>query len=140
MCRKIKTSRKFGFISGYGGTGRRAGLRILWETVQVRFLLSAPKKRWVFPSLFWCEGIEPRFAVFAEGLPFRGFGKFLLSAPKNDKFQTCRFFIHCESNGISSRVSVYIIAVRRISSADRLYNFRNDDIQGFALMIYKTSF
>ena len=30
-------------IRGYGGTGRRVGLRIQWETMQVRFLLSTPK-------------------------------------------------------------------------------------------------
>ena len=28
---------------------------------------------------------------------------------KFDKFRLVEFFIHCESNGISSRVSVYII-------------------------------
>ena len=27
---------------GYGGIGRHAGFRFLWETVQVRLLLSAP--------------------------------------------------------------------------------------------------
>ncbi len=31
-------------ICGYGGTGRRAGLRILWIPVQVQLLLSAPTK------------------------------------------------------------------------------------------------
>ena len=31
-------------ISGCGGTGRRDGLRIHWVTVQVQFLLSAPRK------------------------------------------------------------------------------------------------
>ena len=30
---------------GYGGIGRRAGFRFLWETVQVRPLLSTPKRR-----------------------------------------------------------------------------------------------
>ena len=30
---------------GRGGTGRRARLRILWETMQVRFLSTAPQKR-----------------------------------------------------------------------------------------------
>ena len=29
-------------ICGYGGIGRHAGFRFLWETVQVRVLLSAP--------------------------------------------------------------------------------------------------
>ena len=37
-------------------------------------------------------------------------------------FAILYFFIHCESNGISSRFSVYI--------------FRNDDIQSVALMVY----
>ena len=32
-------------ICGYGGIGRRAGLRILWVTVQVRLLLSAPEEK-----------------------------------------------------------------------------------------------
>jgi hypothetical protein len=29
---------------GHGGIGRHAGLRIQWETMQVRILLSAPEK------------------------------------------------------------------------------------------------
>ena len=50
------------------------------------------------------------------------------------------FFIHCESNGISSRVSVYIINTALpccISSHRRCVSkiFRNDDIQNFVLMI-----
>ena len=32
------------FLCGYGGIGRRVGLRIRWETVQVQVLLSAPKQ------------------------------------------------------------------------------------------------
>ena len=32
-------------LCGRGGTGRRARLRILWETMQVRFLSTAPQKR-----------------------------------------------------------------------------------------------
>ena len=54
------------------------------------------------------------------------------------------FFIHCESNGISSRVSVYLIiegvyhqpqAV--FAFAMMRYNgFTVDDIQNFVLMIY----
>ena len=54
MRRKIKFNKPLWAKRGYGGTGRRAGLRILWETVQVRFLLSAPNKQkaMVEPSLF----------------------------------------------------------------------------------------
>ena len=56
------------------------------------------------------------------------------SAPKNQVFGL-GFFIHCESNGISSRFSVYIIAVRRISSTVGCICFHNDDMQGIALVI-----
>ena len=52
---------------------------------------------------------------------------------KSKKMAWC-FFIHCESNGISSRVSVYIIAVGVYHQPQVVY-FRNDDIQNFVLMI-----
>ena len=48
---------------------------------------------------------------------------------KIDKLRLVEFFIHCVSNGISSRFSVYLI------NRSRLYYFRNDDIQECVLMI-----
>ena len=55
----------------------------------------------------------------------------------------CRFFIHCESDGISSHFGVYIIAIGvyhqpqvASSFAMMLYNFYEiGDIQNFVLMI-----
>ena len=40
---------------GYGGTGRRAGFRFQWETVEVQILLAAPKKanRSFYEDLFF---------------------------------------------------------------------------------------
>ncbi len=46
-------------------------------------------------------------------------------------FDKSNFFIHCESNGISSRVNHQ----RCISSTVGCIFFRNDDIQDFVLMI-----
>ena len=48
---------------------------------------------------------------------------------ENDTFSIV-FFIHCESNGISS-------ALTSMSSAIGCILFRNDDIQNFVLMIYR---
>ena len=63
-------------------------------------------------------------------------------------FALSGFFIHCESNGISSRFSVYLIRFDEHISSKRVYLvkasissaigcilFRNDDIQHFVLMI-----
>ncbi|MBQ4321921.1 MAG: hypothetical protein IJC35_06735, partial [Oscillospiraceae bacterium] len=36
-------------------------------------------------------------------------GSIPLGSTKNRQVSTCRFFIHCESNGISSRASVHLI-------------------------------
>ena len=57
------------------------------------------------------------------------------------------FFIHCESNGISSRASVYYITEGVSSFATMIYNFFRswwyaipcgiDDIQCFALIYYR---
>ena len=58
------------------------------------------------------------------------------SPPKNStSFDLSNFFIHCESNGISSApVGLDIItATPCISSAVGCILFRNDDIQGFRL-------
>ncbi len=43
-------------LCGYGGTGRRAGFRFQWETVQVRFLLSALQRLRYFPEPFLFYG------------------------------------------------------------------------------------
>ena len=40
-------------ICGYGGTGRRAGFRFQWATMQVQVLLSAPKRRLQKQSSFF---------------------------------------------------------------------------------------
>ena len=54
--------------------------------------------------------------------------------PKNStSFDLSNFFIHCESNGISSRRSRGYHHRRCISSAVGCIFFRNDDIQGFRL-------
>ena len=41
---------------------------------------------------------------------------------KFDKLRLVEFFIHCESNGISSRVSVYIIRFDEYISPKRVYH------------------
>ena len=52
-----------------------------------------------------------------------------LSAPKNStSFDLSNFFIHCESNGISSRISVYLIT-------EGVYHQRQA-VSDFAMMIY----
>ena len=53
--------------------------------------------------------------------------------PKNRQATTCRFFIHCESNGISSALWAGSHHRRCLSSAVGCILFRNDDIQGFRL-------
>lgn len=55
---------------------------------------------------------------------------------KNRQVSTCRFFIHCESNGISSRVSVHLITDGVYHQPQAVFCFRNDDIQDFVLMMY----
>ena len=51
---------------------------------------------------------------------------------KNRQVSTCRFFIHCESNGISSRASVHLITEGVYHQPQAAFLF--------AMMIYKTSF
>ena len=58
-----------------------------------------------------------------------------VASTKNRQVSTCRFFIHCESNGISSRAKRASHHRRCISSATGCISFRNDDIQNFVLMI-----
>ena len=62
---------------------------------------------------------------------------------KFDKFRLVEFFIHCESNGISSRVSVHIITAgvyhqpQVVLLSQWWYTrLRLDDMQCSALMIY----
>ena len=59
--------------------------------------------------------------------------KSLLLRQKSTSFDLSNFFIHCESNGISSRRSRGYHHRRCISSAVGCIFFRNDDIQGFRL-------
>ena len=54
------------------------------------------------------------------------------TSTKNRQVSTCRFFIHCESNGISSRVSVHLITEGVYHQPQAAFLF--------AMMIYKTSF
>ena len=61
-------------ICGYGGTGRRAGLRILWIPVQVQLLLSAPKEMGCLkstPSLLVSCGLYGSCGTSAEFLKQR---------------------------------------------------------------------
>ena len=60
-CLLMREQRQLAYevISGYGGTGRRARFRFWWETVQVRFLLSALNKR---------DGIKSRLFYYAQTL------------------------------------------------------------------------
>ena len=60
--------------------------------------------------------------------PFRSTKKF-------DKFRLVEFFIHRESNGISSRASVHLITEGVYHQPQAVFRFRNDDIQNFVLMI-----
>ncbi len=65
----------------------------------------------------------------------------LVSSSKKSRSSERDFFIHCESNGMLSRVSVYVIndsaaiVVSHHNFRCVSKNFRNDDIQNFALMI-----
>ena len=56
----------------------------------------------------------------------------LAVSAKNRQVSTCRFFIHCESNGISSRASVHLITEGVYHQPQAAFLF--------AMMIYKTSF
>ena len=65
---------------------------------------------------------------------------------KFDKFRLVEFFIHCESNGISSRVSVHFITEgvyhqpQVVLLSQWWYTrLRLDDMQCFAMMIYTPS-
>ena len=57
---------------------------------------------------------------------------------KFDKFRLVEFFIHCESNGISSRFSVYLIRLAEYISTRRVYH-QPQAVSSFAMMIYKTA-
>ena len=66
---------------------------------------------------------------------------------KSTSFDLSNFFIHCESNGISSRFSVYLIRLAEYISTRRVYHqpqavfaFAMMIYKAFALVIYKTSF
>ena len=52
----------------------------------------------------------------------------LWAGQKFDKFRLVEFFIHCESNGISSRFSVYLIT-------EGVYH-QPQAVSSFAMMIY----
>ena len=73
---------------------------------------------------------------------------FCPSFTKNStSFDLSNFFIHCESNGISSRISVYLIRLAEYISTRRVYHqpqaassFAMMIYKAFALVIYKTSF
>ena len=54
----------------------------------------------------------------SEGRRFKSFRV----GQKFDKFRLVEFFIHCESNGISSRVSVYLIRFDEYISSKRIYH------------------
>ena len=53
------------------------------------------------------------------------------AAPKKNEAMLRSFFIHCESNGISSRFSVHIIT-------EGVYH-QPQAVSAFAMMIYNTS-
>ncbi len=58
-------------IRGYGGTGRRVGLRIQWETMQVRFLLSTPKMtEFLLRHFFVCRNQTYGSLTCRDGYPF----------------------------------------------------------------------
>ena len=57
---------------------------------------------------------------------------------KRPSRKTWSFFIHCESNGISSRASVYLITEGVYHQPKAVFCFRNDDIQHSVLMIYNS--
>ena len=59
---------------------------------------------------------------------------------KFDKFRLVEFFIHCESNGISSRFSVYLITEGVYHQPPAVSFFAMMIYKAFALVIYKTSF
>ncbi len=66
--------------------------------------------------------------------PKQALGVIVSTPPKNStSFDLSNFFIHRESNGISSRCSRGYHHRRCISSAVGCIFFRNDDIQGFRL-------
>ena len=57
------------------------------------------------------------------------------SPPKNStSFDLSNFFIHCESNGISSRISVYLITEGVYHQPQAVLCFRNDDIHAYGVM------
>ena len=88
-----------------------------------------------------CDRLRPRRAV-------RAANRVLLPVSKNStSFGLSNFFIHCESNGISSRFSMYLIRLAEYISTRRVYHqpqavssFAMMIYKAFALVIYKTSF
>ena len=58
--------------------------------------------------------------------------------PKNStSFDLSNFFIHCESNGISSRVSVYLITEGAYHQPKAVFAFAMMIYNGEPLVIYK---
>ena len=53
----------------------------------------------------------------------------LVTSSKKSNSKELDFFIHCESNGISSRDSVYIIGIGVYHQPKAVYCFRNDEMQ-----------
>ena len=120
-------------IRGYGGTGRRVGLRIQWETMQVRFLLSTPKMtEFLLRHFFVCRNQtygspvstalsfaeQPSFCRFATfplprespsqtlfAFPLSR-GRNLLSTPKKESsFCTLFFYVQESQNKNSCKLS-----------------------------------
>ena len=98
------------------------------------------------------EGIEPLPYNYKYIRPWRSWitqqipilkngGSNPLGRAKKSKSSDLDFFIHCESNGISSAVRLYIInngvPLLYLITPLGVYQqfFRNDDIQDFVLMI-----
>ena len=57
---------------------------------------------------------------------------------KNRQVSTCRFFIHCESNGISSRVSVCLVTEGAYHQPKAVFAFAMMIYNGKPLMIYNS--
>ena len=77
-----------------------------------------------------------KLACQAKGAGIFALGEYPSSAAKKfDKFRLVDFFIHCESNGISSRFSVYLIRFDEHISSKRVYH-QPQAVSSFAMMIY----
>ena len=58
------------------------------------------------------------------------------SKSRQNSSEFCRLFIHCESNGISSRFSVYIIAEGVSHQPQAVFSFAMMICKAYALVIY----